>query len=348
MNTYDLGVSAGKFYPFHNGHRLLIAEGLRLCRQLVVLVCETPGAIFSSEVRAGWIRETFAGEIADERLEVRIVRDPPPSNSSPLWARATIQWLGVVPDVTVTSEPYGRTWAAEMGCAHHQVDVSRTRQPVSGTAVRTAPLAHIQMLPPATRAAIARRVVFLGAESTGTSTLTRDVAEHYGQIWVPEFGRFWTEQTKISGDERWTPDEFSYIARVQNAHEDAAARSGTALVLLDTDALATCLWFERYFPGSDIPEDLQALGTARGYDLTILTSPEGVELEQDGWREGGAARLNMHERFRQFLEENGRPFVEVCGSRPERLEQARTLIDLLLVDRPLPHPLPERPVTRAT
>lgn len=348
MKAYALGVSAGKFYPFHNGHRLLIAEGLRLCDRLVVLVCDTPGAIFSSEVRAGWIRETFADEIAKERLEVRIVRDQPPSDSSPLWARATIEWLSVVPDVTITSEPYGKTWAAEMGCAHHQVDVSRTRHPVSGTAVRTAPLAHLQMLPPATRAAIARRIVFLGAESTGTSTLTRDVADHYGQHWVPEFGRFWTEQTKVSGDEHWTPDEFAYIARVQSAHEDAAARSGAPLVLLDTDALATCLWFERYFPGRPIPDELRALGTARSYDLTILTSPDGVEMEQDGWREGGAARLGMHERFRQFLDENARPFVEVRGNRAERLQQVRALIDPLLVDRALPHPLPEQMVTRAT
>ena len=56
-----------------------------------------------------------------------------------------------------------------------------------------------------------KRVVIIGAESTGKTTLARALAEHYKTPWVPEFGRFYTEARQPSWAP-WRSDEFTLIA----------------------------------------------------------------------------------------------------------------------------------------
>ncbi|WP_256842158.1 AAA family ATPase [Ornithinimicrobium cryptoxanthini] len=53
---------------------------------------------------------------------------------------------------------------------------------------------HWWALPTPVRAWLTRRVVVLGAESTGTTTLSRDLAAELGCGWVPEFGRDWSRE----------------------------------------------------------------------------------------------------------------------------------------------------------
>ncbi len=82
------------------------------------------------------------------------------------------------------------------------VDPARERHPVSGTLAREDPVAAWPWLSPAVRAHLARRVVVVGAESTGTTTLTRALTAHYaarGGVWaatrwVPEYGRTYCEE----------------------------------------------------------------------------------------------------------------------------------------------------------
>ena len=53
----SLGVTIGKFYPFHRGHDLLITEAKRQVEQLVVLSCATYDQDVPGAIRADWIRE---------------------------------------------------------------------------------------------------------------------------------------------------------------------------------------------------------------------------------------------------------------------------------------------------
>ena len=69
-----------------------------------------------------------------------------------------------------------------------------------------------------------KRVLIVGAESTGKTTLAVALAEHYQTTWVPEFGRFYTEARRPRG-EWWTSDEFTFIATEQVRMEDAMERT---------------------------------------------------------------------------------------------------------------------------
>ena len=95
------------------------------------------------------------------------------------------------------------------------------------------------------RAWFVKRVVVIGAESTGKTTLARQLAEHFDTVWVPEFGREHWER-KIAGlrvtdpPPSWSSDEFVEIATEQQRRENAAARVANRVLFCDTNAFATC------------------------------------------------------------------------------------------------------------
>ncbi|HEY8481641.1 MAG TPA: AAA family ATPase [Spirillospora sp.] len=356
--TYAHGLVIGKFYPPHAGHHHLIDTAAAACARVSVVVAASTVESIPLPLRTAWLREVHR----QPHVEIIPVVDDAEIDyeSDAAWSAhvaafraglAMRSGLGVsVPpvDAVFTSEAYGPELAERFSAVHVPVDPPRERYPVSGTAVRADPVAHWEFLSPAVRAYLARRVVVVGAESTGTTTLARALADHYagrGGVWaatrwVPEYGRTFTEEKlaaarRASGDPslwlddlKWEPADFVMIAERHAAMEDAAARAGSPLLVCDTDAFATVLWQERYL-GTPAPE-VEAVHERTPHHLWILTSPDGVPFEQDGWRDGESIRSWMSDRFKEELEERGLPHIVVTGPHEERLAAAVAAIDDLL------------------
>jgi len=317
----SLGVTVGKFYPFHRGHEHLITEAASQCDRLVVLLCYKPNQELPGKVRAAWIRECCP------TVEVLEVIDDLPNESEP-WAQRTIDLLGREPDVAFTSEEYGQEYAARMGCRHVGIDLDRRAFPVSGTALREDLAGHWDYLTGPAKAWLARRVCVVGVESSGTTTLAESLARRYQTVWVPEYGRWYWEGRRYSPNaDEWTSDEFLRIARGQIAWEEDLARRANQLVVADTDPLATYVWHRRYVGGHYPP--LWSLATSREYDLYLLTEPD-FPYVQDGTRESEAMRSQMHRWFVEALETSGRRYLRVGGTPDERLEAAVEAIEPLL------------------
>ncbi len=316
------GIVVGKFYPFHTGHAYLIEAALKGSDQVTVLVCDRSDQVFPGETRAEWIREVFPG------IEVRVIRDIGHDDDSELWARYTLEFLGYRPDLVFTSEDYGPAYAKFLGAEHVSVDRQRTVVPISGTEIRKNPYAAWEYMSAPVRASLVRRVALVGAESTGTTTLSRALAEHFQTAWVPEFGRFYTEGKQLSGTP-WQTGEFTFIADTQNRMEEAYARQADRVLFCDTNAWATRLWHERYMGSLDPSVD--ALARGRRYDLVILTGDE-IPFVDDGMRDGEHIRHAMQARFREMLEQEGIQYIEVSGSIEERLAQAIPACEQLLSD----------------
>jgi NadR type nicotinamide-nucleotide adenylyltransferase len=170
-----------------------------------------------------------------------------------------------------------------------------------------------------------KRVVIVGAESTGKTTLAMALAEHYQTTWVPEFGRLYTEARCPRG-EPWRSDEFTFIATEQVRMEDALARLANRVLICDTDAFATAIWHERYLgkPSADV------LALAhRVYDLYVLTDVD-TPFVADDIRDGESIREWMHARFLAELSQMGAPVLFVSGPHEQRLAAAIARIDALL------------------
>ncbi|MEV4133571.1 AAA family ATPase [Dactylosporangium sp. NPDC049742] len=335
------GLVVGKFYPPHAGHHLLIDTAASTCDRVTVVVAPSSTESIPLETRLEWLREVhsasphvrFAGVYCDLPIDY----DDPD-----IWQAHYEVFRGAVGPVRVdlvfSSELYGDELARRFGARHVPVDPPRRGVPVSGTAVRADPVANWAFLAPPVRGWLARRVVVVGAESTGTTTLARALAAQLrlrggafaGTRWVPEYGRTLTELKMAGGvkveDLVWDREDFLTVVREQNTAEDAAARAGGPLLICDTDAFATAVWEERYL-GSASPEVRAA---AREPALYLLTPDDGVPFEDDGMRDGEHLRGWMTDRFRAELAAGRVPWIELTGTYRMRLRTALAACDELL------------------
>ena len=321
------GLVLGKFYPLHAGHSALIRAALAQCDRVTVQVLASSVESIPLQTRAAWVREEHPGAhvvAAMDEAEVDF-------HSADAWDAhmAVISGLLDAPvDAVLTSGAYGAELAARLGATWVQVDPGRVSTPVSGTAVRADVEGHWWALGPAARAWFTRRVVVLGAESTGTTTLSRELAAHYRTGSVPEFGREWSEVRPGGLVAPWHTAEFDLVARAQAGLEEAALRTvPRPLLVCDTDVLATAVWHERYLGARSA--SVEALAKERVPDLYVLTDCD-IPFEQDGLRDGEHLRPWMTERFREVLATQPAPSVEVSGSRQARLAAAVSAVDALL------------------
>ena len=170
------------------------------------------------------------------------------------------------------------------------------------------------------------RVVVIGSESSGTTTLARALAEHYRTVWVPEYGRTYTEGRQPCGLP-WRSDEFTFIAIEQARMEDALAALANRVLICDTDPFATSIWHERYMGQ---PSDaVREIARTRRYDLYIVTDAS-IPFVQDDIRDSEPLRQWMQRRFVEELARLTTPAIVVTGPHDERFAAAVSRIDELL------------------
>ncbi len=320
---HGLGLVIGKFYPPHGGHKLLIDAATAQSEQTVVIICAKPTDGIPGELRGRWLQEIHP----DAR--VMVIEDRYDENDSQVWAENTIRWLGRAPDAVFTSEDYGDRYATLMGSKHISVDKPRGQVPISGTAVRHDPYAHWQFLEPPVRSWFAKRVCVLGAESTGTTTLAKGLADRLQTAWVEEYGREYSQVKIAQNDPDWRTEEFTRIAEEQSRREDEAARRANRVLICDTNAFATNIWHRRYVGGHS--QEVGEIASRGRCDLYLLTVDE-IPFVQDGLRDGEHIRHQMHGWFEETLATQAAPWHVLRGSHERRMEEGVRLIRSLFKD----------------
>ena len=170
-----------------------------------------------------------------------------------------------------------------------------------------------------------RRVVVLGSESTGSTTLCGDLAARLEVLWVPEVLRDHAARRAIEAgsiwDIDWEPADFDAVAAGQREAEAAAIAQATdrgdTLVVCDSDVLAVAVWHRRYL-GTEAPH---LVAGAEPPDLYVLTTPDGVPFVQDGLRDGEHVREPMTDWFRAVLADQPAPWIEAVTDRQARVDQ---------------------------
>jgi NadR type nicotinamide-nucleotide adenylyltransferase len=165
-----------------------------------------------------------------------------------------------------------------------------------------------------------RRIVVTGSESTGKTTLARQLAEHLGVTWVAEYSRQYADDV----GRPLTVADVEPIAHGQIAAEDdaaaVAAAAGNHLLILDTDLLSTLVYAEHYYGAR--PAWLPATARARRASLYLLCHPD-VPWVSDGIRDQPTARQEIHQRFLVTLGDLGAPTVDLRGDWDERWQIAQ-------------------------
>lgn len=165
------------------------------------------------------------------------------------------------------------------------------------------------------------RLVLLGAESSGKTTLATALAEALGTVWVPEFGRLLHEEKNGA----LVYEDLLYIGQRQLELEDEAAPQAHGWLVCDTNAATTALYSYYYFHRCD--PALQRLAQAcRGRYAHAFVCQPTVPFEVDGWRGPEMLRQFQHGAILMQLDLLGISYTLVDGSVEARVAQVRAAL----------------------
>jgi NadR type nicotinamide-nucleotide adenylyltransferase len=162
-----------------------------------------------------------------------------------------------------------------------------------------------------------KKIVVIGPESTGKSTLSEALAQALHTSWAPEYARQYLEEHGPG----YVEDDLLAIARGQVAAEDAQALLAHQYLICDTDLHVVKVWAE-YKYGRVHPWIVEEIAR-RKYDLYLLTDID-LPWQDDPLREHPQPEMRQYfyEVYRKIVADSGVPFVEIRGGERERLQTA--------------------------
>lgn len=331
------GLIVGKFMPLHRGHQFLIETALAEVDDLTVVVYDSkidmadkPGwgwdIVMPAEMRAGWIARLYP------QIENIVVRQDVLSalnqdqKDDPMYAPTyakDLDFLGQF-DLVFSSESYGKPFADALGAKNRVVDMARHMLPISGSEIRENLYEHRAWIDPVVYRDFIRKVVFVGTESTGKSTIAERMAKELDTKWVHEYGReLWIEQD-LKGSFR----DMLKIAENHYRREEAAVLHSRDFLFCDTNPWTTLQWSLMYNQTAD----------QRLVDLVENTMNEYIWILCDNdfnWVDDGARELvnGKAEAFqRQLIQDLAHrrrvPFHFIDGSINQRVDQVREILEV--------------------
>lgn len=168
-----------------------------------------------------------------------------------------------------------------------------------------------------------KRIVIFGPESTGKTTLAKELAAHYKTSWAPEYMReYFTKIAPRDPFESYLSDILP-IAKGQLENENKAAAAAVDLFFCDTNLLEIKVYSEYYF--GSCPSEVSKAVELHKYDFYLLTYPD-IPWEKDQIRDRPLGRLKLFAIFEQALQDRNLPYVVLKGSPEQRLAKAQLSI----------------------
>ena len=185
-----------------------------------------------------------------------------------------------------------------------------------------------------------KKIVIIGPESTGKSTLCEQLAQHYDTKWCPEFAR---EYLLTNGTD-YAYDDLLHIAKGQIALEEefismvynqqpvlsnSRRTTNQQLLFIDTDMYVMKVWCEFVFENCHrfILEEI----VSRQYDLYLLCNID-LPWTKDKLREYPdlASRQKLYNIYEDIMINQSVPWINISGDYEERLQKAIVATDKLL------------------
>jgi NadR type nicotinamide-nucleotide adenylyltransferase len=175
-----------------------------------------------------------------------------------------------------------------------------------------------------------KKIVIIGPESTGKSTLCEDLARHYQTGWVPEFAR----EYLITNGKEYTYNDLLTIAKGQIASEEKICSTLTAkssqFTFIDTDLYVMKVWCEFVF-GKCHQWIIDQI-VERKYDLYLLCNTD-LPWAKDELREYPdlETREKLFRIYKDIMINQNTPWVEIKGIQENRTQHAIEAIDSFLL-----------------
>ncbi len=167
------------------------------------------------------------------------------------------------------------------------------------------------------------KIAIVGPESTGKSTMSAYLAEHYHTVWVPEFARGYCE--KLTESCTWQDEINMFYGQL--ALEDEYLPKANRLLICDTTFITVKIWSDHTF-GSTPQEVLDEL-PRHPYDLYLLLNID-LPWEEDPLRDFPHMREHFMDVWHKELNALEANYVVISGSEQGRYDEAVGVIDSFL------------------
>lgn len=168
------------------------------------------------------------------------------------------------------------------------------------------------------------KIALFGPESTGKTTLAKQLAEYYETQWVPEFARDYLQEKWEQNQHLCTADDMLPIAYGQVSLENEKLSSANKFLFCDTNLMVTKVFSEMYYGFCD--PLLHEAALQHEYDLFFLTDID-VPWEKDDIRDTPNGRETVFSVFKQTLINTKKPFITLSGDKESRLAKATVIVD---------------------
>lgn len=342
---YKCGIVPGRFLPPHRGHLNAILQASTKCEKLYVVVCENKGNVkqcldagikpMPIELRAKWLSEELS-----ELDHIKVLMLDETKLDIPEYPFGWESWSNalhdLVPDGDVIfggEEDYKEGYTKYFPNVVYEIyDCNRTKYPISATKIRENPYKNWDYILGAARPHFAKKVLIIGTESCGKTTLTKMLAKTFHTSWAREEGRYYSTKYFGGNEDVFSIDDFFNIGWEQRQIEDHAFRNANKIVFCDTDAIITQYYCEMYM-GEQNPK-LEVFVDPNRYDLVIMMKPD-VKWVDDGfrWNSDSEKRWALHEKLKKMYLDRGYSedkIIEVGGDYSERFNTTIEISEALI------------------
>jgi NadR type nicotinamide-nucleotide adenylyltransferase len=171
-----------------------------------------------------------------------------------------------------------------------------------------------------------KKFVIIGPESTGKSTLSAQLAQHYKTLWAPEYAREYLEKNGTD----YTYEDLLTIAKGQIEQEESYNLQSTThnsqLIFIDTDMYVMKVWCEYVF--NKCHNWILNRIAERKYDGYLLCNVD-LPWVKDSLREypDFETRKRLYHFYKDIMVNQSLPWVDISGNYEERLEKAIRFLD---------------------
>jgi len=338
MYKYKVGMYGGSFDPLHIGHIHDIIRAAAVCEELYVMISWCEGRESTSkELRYRWILNSTRHlpnvkiiMIEDEAVSKEVY------NTDYYWekgAQDIKDTIGKPIDaVFCGSDYYGTNRFESLYCPESEVVYfDRAEVPISSTQIRDWATEHWDYVPAVCKEYYTKKVLVVGGESTGKSTLVQNLALAYNTNFVAEVGRETCEYA--GGEELMIREDLIENLIRQKDEVRRALKSSNRILFVDTDALTTGFYCNLLLENEEEKHQLVQLADSihwtNEWDLVLFLEPEGVDFVQDGTRneEIKSERKKYSELLKEMFTRNNVKLACIAGEYLERFNRAKDIIE---------------------